>query len=262
MPAARSRVLVLVALFVTPDPDHHRRAAVGHRHRRHGPAGAASTCWPCRAARSRRRATSTRCCSTRPAPSRSATARRPSSSRCRASTERELAEAAQLASLADETPEGRSIVVLAKEKYGIRGREMAPLHAELHSLHRADAHERRRRRRRVDPQGRGRRGARRCRPGARRRIAPPSSTRDRRAHRQAPAARRWPWREDGALLGVIHLKDIVKGGIRERFADAAPDGHPHRDDHRRQPADRRRHRRRGRRRRLPRPGDAGGQARS
>ena len=33
-----------------------------------------------------------------------------------------------------------------------------------------------------------------------------------------PAARRWPWREDGKLLGVIHLKDIVKGGIRERFA--------------------------------------------
>ena len=40
-------------------------------------------------------------------------------------TEGELADAAQLASLADETPEGRSIVVLAKEKYGIRGRELA-----------------------------------------------------------------------------------------------------------------------------------------
>src|SRR4051794_10607065 len=45
--------------------------------------------------------------------------------------ERELADAAQLASLADETPEGRSIVVLAKEKYGIRGREMEPLHAHF-----------------------------------------------------------------------------------------------------------------------------------
>src|SRR5581483_4329101 len=41
--------------------------------------------------------------------------------------ERDLADAAQLSSLSDETPEGRSIVVLAKEKYGIRGREMAPL---------------------------------------------------------------------------------------------------------------------------------------
>ena len=51
---------------------------------------------------------------------------------------------------------------------------------------------------------------------------------------------------DKRLLGVIHLKDIVKGGIRERFARPAPDGHPHRDDHRRQSADRRRHRRRSR----------------
>ena len=46
-------------------------------------------------------------------------------------SERDLADAAQLASLSDETPEGRSIVVLAKEKYGIRGREMAPLHARF-----------------------------------------------------------------------------------------------------------------------------------
>ena len=38
---------------------------------------------------------------------------------------RDLADAAQLASLADETPEGRSIVVLAKEKYGLRGRELS-----------------------------------------------------------------------------------------------------------------------------------------
>src|SRR5262249_15351874 len=46
-------------------------------------------------------------------------------------TEHELADAAQLASLADETPEGRSIVVLAKEKYGIRGRELAELKANF-----------------------------------------------------------------------------------------------------------------------------------
>ena len=67
-----------------PDPDHDRRAAVGHRHRRHGPAGALQRARHVRAARSKRPATSTRCCSTRPAPSRSATARRPSSSRCAA----------------------------------------------------------------------------------------------------------------------------------------------------------------------------------
>src|SRR3984957_10041718 len=46
-------------------------------------------------------------------------------------TAAELADAAQLASLADETPEGRSIVVLAKEKYAIRGRDMAPLNARF-----------------------------------------------------------------------------------------------------------------------------------
>ena len=45
--------------------------------------------------------------------------------------ESELADAAQIASLSDETPEGRSIVVLAKEKYGLRGREMAPLDARF-----------------------------------------------------------------------------------------------------------------------------------
>jgi hypothetical protein len=64
---------------------------------------------------------------------------------------------------------------------------------------------------------------------------------------------------DGArVLGVIHLKDIVKGGIRERFAELRAMGIKHRDDHRRQPADRRGHRRRGRRRRLPRRGHARG----
>src|ERR1700752_1814815 len=58
---------------------------------------------------------------------RQATAFRP----IRGVTEQELADAAQLASLADETPEGRSIVVLAKEKYGIRGRALAELHAKF-----------------------------------------------------------------------------------------------------------------------------------
>ncbi len=46
-------------------------------------------------------------------------------------TENELADAAQLSSLADETPEGRSIVVLAKEKYGLRGRELQPHEAHF-----------------------------------------------------------------------------------------------------------------------------------
>src|SRR5205814_2895705 len=46
-------------------------------------------------------------------------------------SDRDLADAAQLASLADETPEGRSIVVLAKEKYAIRERDVAPLNARF-----------------------------------------------------------------------------------------------------------------------------------
>ena len=50
-------------------------------------------------------------------------------------TEGELADAAQLASLADETPEGRSIVVLAKEKYGMRGRELSEIGRALRAVH-------------------------------------------------------------------------------------------------------------------------------
>ena len=65
-------------------------------------------------------------------------------------SEQELADAAQLSSLADETPEGRSVVVLAKQRYGLRERDLAG--ATPGSLHGADPHERRR------PPGRGRRG--------------------------------------------------------------------------------------------------------
>ncbi len=72
-------------------------------------------------------------------------------------TEGELADAAQLSSLADETPEGRSIVVLAKEKYGIRGRELADKDGGVRAVHRADADVGRQPRRPRDPQGRGRR---------------------------------------------------------------------------------------------------------
>ena len=68
--------------------------------------------------------------------------------------ERELAEAAQLASLADETPEGRSIVVLAKQKFDVRGRDVHALGATLRALQRAHPHERRRPRWTAHPQGR------------------------------------------------------------------------------------------------------------
>ena len=74
-------------------------------------------------------------------------------------TEDELADAAQLASLSDETPEGRSIVVLVKEKYGLRGARHGAAQRPLRAVQRADPDERRRSRRHLDPQGRGR-----CRP--------------------------------------------------------------------------------------------------
>ena len=70
-------------------------------------------------------------------------------------TESEMADAAQLASLADETPEGRSIVVLAKQKYGIRGRELAPHGAVFVPFTAPDADVRRELRRTGDPQGSG-----------------------------------------------------------------------------------------------------------
>ena len=162
---------------------------------------------------------------------RQATAFRP----VRGVTEQELADAAQLASLADETPEGRSIVVLAKEKYGIRGRDMAGACRDVRALHGADPHERRRRRVFVGPQGRGGCDPQLCRRrhGAdhgERQRGPRASSRhvDTEAAREIQAiadeiakAGGTPLAvaKDGRLLGVIHLKDIVKGGIRERFAE-------------------------------------------
>ena len=102
---------------------------------------------------------------------------------------KELAEAAQLASLADETPEGRSIVILAKERYGIRGREIHHHAARrLRALHRPDPHERRGRRRPVDSQGR-----RRQRPRLGLRNVSQGNRRGRGPHQPHTAARRWWW---------------------------------------------------------------------
>ena len=123
-------------------------------------------------------------------------------------TEQELADAAQLASLADETPEGRSIVVLAKEKYGIRGRDLAEVRAQLHSVHGAEPDERRRGRRLLGPQGRGGRDSRPTSTARRRlprravrrvccsrRSAPRSCARSTQSRTRSrnPAARRLPW---------------------------------------------------------------------
>ena len=97
-----------------------------------------------------------------------------------------LADAAQLASLADETPEGRSIVVLAKRTFHLRGREVHELGAHVHPVLRADAHERLRPRRPADPQGRGRR---RRAPGSRATAASIPAELDGIAHRHRQRGR-------------------------------------------------------------------------
>jgi K+-transporting ATPase ATPase B chain len=128
--------------------------------------------------------------------------------------ERDLALAAQLASLADETPEGRSIVVLAKERYGLRARTLEPHEAAFVPFTAQT------RMSGVDLPGR------RLRKGAAEAIA----TYVREQGGRVPAelavlvdrvsrsgGTPLVVADDGRALGVIHLKDIVKGGIRQRF---------------------------------------------
>ena len=150
-------------------------------------------------------------------------------------SEKELADAAQLASLSDETPEGRSIVVLAKEKYGIRGRDMGELQAKFipfSAYTRLSG---------IDT------GTTVIRKGAvdaivafvRSAAAVPAQAADGTVtvtrplvsettiHALNAAADRvgksggtpLAVAKDGRLLGIIHLKDIIKGGIRERFGE-------------------------------------------
>ncbi|MGJ4922028.1 potassium-transporting ATPase subunit KdpB [Bradyrhizobium sp. HKCCYLRH2060] len=160
---------------------------------------------------------------------RQATAFRP----VRGVSEQELADAAQLASLADETPEGRSIVVLAKEKYGIRGRDMAELGATFvpftaqTRMSGVDAGGSSVRKGAVDAILNSIGGGGPTQPvsgNTARAVQPVESelVREIRAISDdiaksggTPLA----VARDGRLLGVIQLKDIVKGGIRERFAE-------------------------------------------
>jgi K+-transporting ATPase ATPase B chain len=131
-------------------------------------------------------------------------------------TDRELAEAAQLASLADETPEGRSIVVLAKDKYGLRGSAATEKQVNLRFI----PFSAQTRMSGVDMDGLS------IRKGADDAIAayiqeqgktvPPelktiTDNIARSGGTPLVVAR------NGEALGVIHLKDIVKGGIKERF---------------------------------------------
>jgi K+-transporting ATPase ATPase B chain len=147
-------------------------------------------------------------------------------------SEQELADAAQLASLADETPEGRSIVVLAKEKYGIRARDMQTLHATFVPFTAQS------RMSGVDIDGSSiRKGAvdavltyanqlSLATPGAGGAVVATRATAETIRDLQTIANQiakggGTPLAvvRDGKLLGIIYLKDIVKGGIRERFAE-------------------------------------------
>jgi K+-transporting ATPase ATPase B chain len=129
-------------------------------------------------------------------------------------TERELADAAQLASLADETPEGRSIVVLAKERFGFRGRDTQGLQFVAFSA--------RTRMSGVEVDGRS------LRKGAMDAIdryvrtaggQVPPAVRERAEAIARQGGTPLLVADGSKVLGVIELKDIVKGGIRERFVE-------------------------------------------
>ena len=127
----------------------------------------------------------------------------------------QLADAAQLSSLADETPEGRSIVVLAKERHGLRGREMAPSHAQfipfsaLTRMSGVNLGNRVIRKGSADAIARHLAEAGGELPEGVRQIV---ETIARSGGTPLVVA------ENATALGVIHLKDIVKRGMKERFA--------------------------------------------
>ncbi len=130
-------------------------------------------------------------------------------------SESELADAAQLSSLADETPEGRSIVVLAKQKYSLRGREIAQHNAHFIPF---SAYTRMSG---VDMDGR------RLRKGATDAIAQfvkeaggtaPQSLLEISDRISRNGGTPLAVAEGSRVLGVVHLKDIVKGGMKDRLA--------------------------------------------
>jgi K+-transporting ATPase ATPase B chain len=131
-------------------------------------------------------------------------------------TERALADAAQLSSLADETPEGRSIVVLAKEKHGLRGRDVEALGATFVPFTAQT------RMSGVDLDGR------QIRKGATDAIMQfveenggtfPTQVRAMVEEVAKRGATPLVVADGARVLGVVQLKDIVKGGIRDRFAE-------------------------------------------
>ncbi len=131
-------------------------------------------------------------------------------------SEERLADAAQLSSLPDETPEGRSIVVLAKERYGLRGRELSHTNAHFVPFSATT------RMSGIDLDGRS------IRKGAADAIARYLKEHDESMPIEVSAVVEQVARsggtplvvaENGSALGVIHLKDVVKGGMKERFQE-------------------------------------------
>src|SRR5947209_4168284 len=150
-------------------------------------------------------------------------------------TEQELADAAQLASLADETPEGRSIVVLAKEKHGIRGRDLAELRANFvpctaqSRMSGIEVGESWVRKGAVDSILKylnSQTNVAASSIGATARVLQPAISAEitHEVTLIADAISKaggtpLAVAKDGRVLGIIYLKDIIKGGIRERFAE-------------------------------------------
>jgi len=130
-------------------------------------------------------------------------------------TESELADAAQLSSLADETPEGRSIVVLAKEKYGLRGREVAEENAQFipfsayTRMSGVDMNDRRLRKGATEAIAKFVKDAGGVGPPSLQEISDRISRNGGTPLAVADASR---------VLGIVHLKDIVKGGMKDRLA--------------------------------------------
>ena len=136
-------------------------------------------------------------------------------------TEEHLADTAQLASLADETPEGRSIVILAKEKFNIRGREMQPFEATFIPFTAQT------RMSGIDLRTSDDK-LRRIRKGAAEEIKTfiqnnngffPKKVEEVIYDLSRQGSTPLVVAENNQVLGVIHLKDIVKGGIKQRFAE-------------------------------------------
>ncbi len=129
---------------------------------------------------------------------------------------KELADAAQLSSLADETPEGRSVVVLAKEQFGIRGRNMSDLNAQFIPFTAKT------RMSGVDFTGNEvRKGAAEAVKNYVLEKGGTYSEECEEAVKQISNQGGTPLvvAKNGKVLGVIHLKDIIKDSVKEKFAD-------------------------------------------